>query len=444
MLASQSSAKKLFCVASSLLALLLFASLGAGAQTESTIFTFETSGAYAPNTGLASDSAGNLYGVAGGGVNQHGVVYELTPVSGGWQETILYTFTGGSDGGSPTSTPLLDAAGNIYGAAAAGGTVSQVCGVGCGVIYKLSPTSGGAWEESVLYAFSGKTDGAGPGGNLVFDKAGNLYGSDAGGGNLSSVSCQNTSGCGVIFKLTPADSGPWSFTLLHTFTGYQDGVGPAQLIFDKTGNLFGSAAGAWGGYEGPSEPGLVFRLIPTPSGPWKDAVVYAFTGGADGGLPGGMAFDSEGNLYGSGADGGLPTDSCESGYGVSIGCGVVFKLSPNSQNGKWTETVLYSFKGKSDGAQPDGAVIFDNGKLYGTTWGGGVRSGNCGGFGCGVVYGLGQAADGSWIESVAYAFSGTDGVYPVGRLTVDQAGNLYGTTYNGGGSNWGVAFQITP
>jgi hypothetical protein len=226
---------------------------------------------------------------------------------------------------------------------------------------------------------------------------------------------------------------------LHTFSGDWDGVGPAQLSFNAKGMLFGSAAGAWSGFELPNEPGLVFRLTPTASGPWTDTAIYSFTGNTDGGLPSVLTFDRAGNIYGTGADGGI-MDNCWSGY-APMGCGVVFRLSPKS-NGNWTETVLYAFTGASDGSQPAGGLVFDKGSLYGTTWSGGV-DGSSGGF-AGVVFAVTPNAGGIWNETVAHYFTGADGALPRSTLVSDSSGNLYGTTYTGGTIGEGVAFKLTP
>lgn len=401
----------------------------ARAQTENTVYNFGVKGGpYDPYSGVVLDKSGNLYGVTPSGGSGQGVVYKLAPVSGGWQVSVLYTFTGGTDGGSPYTTPVFDANGNLYGTAQIGGSSKA------GVVYELSPTSGGQWQETVLYSFTGKAEGGYPAGNLVFDKAGNLYGSNVGGGNITSLACQNTGGCGAIFELSPAANGKWRFHLLHVFSGNKDGVGPAQLTFDAAGNLFGSAAGAWQGFELPSAPGLVFRLTPTTSGRWKESPVYLFGGGADGGLPSGVIFDKAGNMYGTGADGGL-INNCQGGY-TAIGCGVVFKIS-HATGGGWKETVLYAFTGGSDGSGPDAGVVFDKGNLYGPTLFGGAYK-------YGVIFELSPGSGGVWNETVAYAFNSTEGSLPDSTLVTDGAGNLYGTTIYGGANSAGVAFELTP
>ncbi len=409
----------------------------ASAQAETTIYDFGTTAPNGTYSGFVSDAAGNLYGVSPGGSGSHGAVYELSLVNGAWQATVLYNFTGGTDGATPEATPIFDAAGDLYGTASAGGILNSTnCGSdGCGVVYKLSPTSTGEWQQSVLYSFTGGNDGMVPTlGNLIIDKAGNLYGSNVAGANLTSESCGNTGGCGVIFELSPVAEARYKFKLLHTFSGGWDGVGPAFLSFDSKGALYGSAAGAWGGWELPNSPGLIFKLTPTTSGPWKDSAIYAFTGSTDGGLPSALVFDKAGNMYGAGADGGI-LNNCWSGYGP-MGCGVVFKLTPEA-NGKWKETAIYAFTGGSDGSQPDAGLVIDKGILYGTTWGGGASK-------QGVVFQLSPNADGGWTESVTHSFAGTDGSIPRSTLIVDHAGNLFGTTYYGGTSGYGVAFEITP
>ena len=412
-------------------AVILTLAVSALAQTETTIYNFSTS----PSSGPIRDSAGNLYGVSAYGGDGNGLVYKLSKASGSWQEIILYTFSADNNNGQyPVGPLVLDSAGDLYGTTSWGGPFNA------GVVFKLSPTSQGPWHESVLYAFTGSKDGGSPSsGNLVFDKAGNLYGSNVSGANVVTQNCQNTSGCGVIFKLSPTTQGRWKFSLVHTFTGGFDGVGPAQLIFDDKGTLYGSAAGAWQGFELPSSPGLVFKLTPTTNGPWTDTAIYSFTGGADGGLPSALIFDRAGNIYGTGADGGI-LNNCWSGYGP-MGCGVVFQLSPQS-NGTWKETALYAFTDGSDGGQPGGGLVTDKGNLFGTTWGGGVSSSN-GGDG-GVVFQFSRNSDGSWTETVTHAFVGTDGAGPRSTMIVDNIGNLYGTTVSGGTIGYGVVFEVTP
>jgi uncharacterized repeat protein (TIGR03803 family) len=422
-----------FLLLSLAIILAIIASLAASAhaQTLTTLYNMGDTQPNSPYAGVAADKAGNLYGATLGGDFVEGVVYKLTYVSGEWQASVIYNFTGAADGGHPSTTPIFDAAGNLYGATQTGGILgTPTCGsLGCGVVYKLSPVSGGGWQESVLYSFTGGADGEVGGGNLIFDKAGNLYGSNSAGADLNN-GCSNTEGCGVIFRLGPTSEGSWKFDLLHTFDG--NGVGPAPLIFDAAGHLYGSAAGEWGGFEAPSGPGLVFQLTNVAGKGWMYAPVYQFQGLEDGGLPSALIMDKEGNFYGTGAIGGI-LDDCYSGIGPE-GCGVVFKISPVS-GGKWKDTPLYAFTGGAGGS-PSSGVVFDKGKLYGTSWTGGT----C----CGLIFALAPAAGGEWTETVPFTFDGTDGQSPFAPLLVGKDGNLYGTTLSGGANLGGTVFELTP
>lgn len=410
-------------------AITLTLAISVKAQTETVIYDMGTKAPDLPWSGLVFDTAGNLYGVA------NGVVYTLAPVSGGWQESVIYTFSGGTDGGDPLFTPIFDGAGNLYGTTSTGGSL------GCGVVYKLSPTSGGVWKETVLYSFAGGKDGCNPGlGNLVSDAAGNLYGSNAAGGNVTTQSCQNTSGCGVIFELSPTAEGKWKFNLLHTFSGGNDGVGPASLSFDSAGTLYGAAGGAWGGFTAPSGPGLVFKLTPSSGGAWKESVVHAFTGRADGAYPSRLIFDTAGNIYGTGAAGGRVNDCSSAGY--NIGCGVVFELSPTS-SGHWKESVLYGFSGRADGSAPEAGLVLDAaGNLYGTTWGGGAQT--CP-FGCGTIFKVTPQSGGGWKQTTVHTFQGSDGQAPRSQLIPGSSGKFYGTTEQGGTAGGdGTVFEFIP
>jgi uncharacterized repeat protein (TIGR03803 family) len=332
-------------------------------------FTFGKDGTE-PLAGLIFDSAGNLYGTtySGGRGNcsgRCGVVFELTPTSGGkWQETVLYAFSGGAYGASPTGGLIFDAAGNLYGTTGSGGNR------GFGVIFELMPISKGKWKEKVLYAFTGGKDGGQPGASLIFDAAGNLYGTASNGGGGS---CEG--GCGVVFNLVLGD-GKWREKVLHEFTGLNDGGYPnSALIFDPAGNLYGTTN--MGGNRGDCQGfgcGVVFRLTPMSNGRWKATVLHTFSGGNDGAAPGtDLTFDAAGNLYGTAYDGGI--GNC------AYGCGLAFKLTL-TPNGKWKETVLHSFTGGNDGGNPASGLILDaKGNLYGSAYDGGAD-------GWGVVFEL--------------------------------------------------------
>ncbi|MGA3212722.1 MAG: choice-of-anchor tandem repeat GloVer-containing protein, partial [Terriglobales bacterium] len=348
-----------------------------------------------------------------------GVIFELTPSTGGaWTETVLYTFTGGADGSNPQAGLVFDSAGNLYGTTYDGGAF------GFGTVFELSPATGGTWTLTTLYTFTDGDDGAYSYATPVFDTSGNLYGTASGGG---------ASGAGVVFQLTPTSVAPWTENVLYAFTGGSDGGQPeTNVIFDSKGNLYGTASSG-----GSSLDGVVFELTPASSAPWTESVLYSFSGGADGSVPyGNVSFDTSGNLYGTTYYGGNP-DCNESG------CGVVYELTPTTSV-PWTESVLYTFDDTSDGGFPDAGVTFDaSGNLYSTASQGGTSSA-CDGACFGVVFKLTPASSSPWTESVLYTFTnGTDGNNPLAGVIFDSAGNLYGTTQAGGSGDNGVVFELS-
>jgi uncharacterized repeat protein (TIGR03803 family) len=336
-----------------------------------------------PHGGLIFDQVGNLYGTTSiGGGRDSGIVFKLTRNSyGGWTKNVLYDF-GNDTVGSPAAGLTLDAAGNLYGTASGGG-----CGSceNAGGVFKLTPKSDGTWEESVLHRFCSLKncpDGANPEASLIFDAAGNLYSTAWRGGNSG---CGGF-GCGLAFKLTPKSDGTWVENVLHRFCSLKNG-----------------------------------------------------TKCLDGANPGGgtLIFDALGNFYGTTSDGG---DSSCNGYGY--GCGVVFKLTPTAK-GAWKEKVLRSFAGK-DGISPWAGLIFDqSGNLYGTTVLGGDRS-LCDGLGCGTVFKLSPNSKGGWNETVLHTFFDHPGANPIAGLIFDAMGNLYGTTLGRIPASRGSVFEITP
>jgi uncharacterized repeat protein (TIGR03803 family) len=264
-----------------------------------------------PEGNLVLDSAGNLYGTTTGAGSFGivcrpfgcGVAYELSPSGSGWKETVLYTFTGGSDGWQPLSlTP--DANGNFLGVAQGGGTFNSICYVGCGTLFKLTPGTGG-WSLSVIYSFSGGSDGAYPIARLILDRQGNLFGTAGHGG---SAQCQG--GCGTVFELSPNGSG-WNFSDVYSFSG-PDGRYPVGILFDATGNLFGAAAA---GGKPSCDCGVLFELVPG-SGNWTETVLYAFDGTTDGIEPNPVILDGAGNLFGTAL------------FGGSHKFGTIFKFTP--------------------------------------------------------------------------------------------------------------------
>jgi uncharacterized repeat protein (TIGR03803 family) len=373
-----------------------------------------------PYAGLISDAKGNLYGTAmQGGTSNHGAVFQLVPgANDTWNEAVLYSFNG-TDGTTPFAALVFDGAGNLYGATQGGGAY------GYGTVFQLAPGVGGTWTETVLHSFNNNgQDGYYPYSNLIFDAAGNLYGTTSSGG--SSV-CGG--GCGTVFELTPAGNGTWAETLVHSFAG-SDGEGPSGLTFDGSGNLYATtAAGGTSNGCGGFGCGNVFELTPGTNGTWTETVLYNFTGGSHGGNPiGGVIFDASGNLYGQ-----------NNPY--------VFRLA-RSANGTWTEKVLYRVAGSP------GGLIFDAaGNLYGMDTMGGKP--NCKGHGCGTIFELAPGESGKWKEKVLHSFNydnkGKSGYWPYSGLIFDAAGNLYGTTLYGGsyhycasGLGCGTAFQLMP
>ena len=324
-----------------------------------------------PYGGLISDGAGNLYGTTkfGGGcpisASGCGVVFELvySSTENNYSEKVLYTFTGGSDGGSPTAALILDTAGNLYGTAEFGGTgaCSSVAS-GCGVVFELV-YSGGSYSEKVLHSFTGGSDGGLPVASLVLDSSGNLYGTTPCGGN--SLCAGGSGGNGVVFELVKASG--YKESVLHTFTGGSNGSVPtAPVILDSSGNLYGTTE--FGGDAGACSGtgcGVVFELLKAAG--YEETVLHTFTGGGtDGGLPvSPVVADASGNLYGTTTAGG------------SEGDGVVFEIVKSSGHFE----VLHSFAGTTagDGAEPTAGLALDSsGNLYGTTYAGRDQRGGCG------------------------------------------------------------------
>ena len=298
-------------------------------------------------------------------------------------------------------------------------------------------------SEKAIHTFTGGKDGAIGGIQLVSDSAGNLYGTAFSGGNKS-TSCEpytGVPGCGVVFKLTRDAHGDSKETVLHTFTGGEDGAIPAGgVILDSAGNLYGTTL--FGGNEKLANCllenvpgcGVVFKLTRYAHGDWKETVLHTFTGGKDGREPwAGLTFDQAGNLYGTATRGGDTHCKGRTPYG----CGVAFRLTPTA-DGPWTESVIHTFETTGTGGYlPYGGLTFDSGgNLYGTTYLGGDNSVSCFGApdnGCGVVYELTPRAHGPWKETVLHAFTGgTDGGIPLFYVTLDSGGNVYGTTIYGG------------
>ncbi|HXM22471.1 MAG TPA: choice-of-anchor tandem repeat GloVer-containing protein [Terriglobales bacterium] len=390
-----------------LLVLPLIAIPSARAQTFTVVhkFTGGQDGAEPPAP-VFRDTTG-IYGVTEyGGSFNYGTVFRMDAAG---KETVLHSFLGG-EGLWPVGGLIRDAAGNLYGTTLDGGTPEGgACAHGCGTVFQRDKTG----KQTVLYAFTGGTDGGQPNAALIRDAAGNLYGTTQFGGDTS---CYVGLGCGVVFKLDKAGNE----TVLYRFTDGTDGKIPEGVVRDAAGNLYGTT------YDGGTFfHGAVFKLDKNG----KLTVLYSFTGGADSGDPKGpLIRDRSGNLYAT-------------TYGVgSQGYGVVFKLDTGGKL-----TVLYSFTGGSDGEYPSSLVLDSSGNLYGTALGGGDGTG-CYYGGCGTVF----KVDSEGKQTVLHSFKGNDGELPIG-LIMDGAGNLYGTTLGGGkGSKCsyyhgcGTVFKLTP
>ena len=396
------------------------------AQQETLLYSFGNS--YSPagsGTGVVAgfviDSHGNLYGTNPyGGKYGLGDVYELANRNGTWKEKVLYSFDyGNTQHFFPLqfSSLIFDAAGNLYGTMFNGGPYD------CGAVFETSLEGNGEWTTRALHNFNDNgNDGCLPMGSVTFDSAGNLYGTTQAGGIY---------GGGTVFELTPNSDGSWNEKILHHFGYGKDGLNPqGSVVFDAAGNLYSTTF--YGGGRDPGN-GTVFELSPTASGRWTEKLLYDFNvsvTGVNGSFPtAGVIFDAAGNLYGT-------TESGGSGNGR----GTVFELTPTA-SGPWTETVLHTFN-VGDGWNLNNNLVFDNsGNLYGTTSQGGLATDPAG-----TVFELLPAGDGVWTENILYSFSaaGDEGDDPSCALIFDAAGNLYGTTSAGGSGGGGTAFEIAP
>jgi uncharacterized repeat protein (TIGR03803 family) len=406
--------------------------LTASAQTENVIYRFPASGASVagPQGGLIADSAGNLYGVtANGGTFGSGCIFRLVPPSsagGRWTKTTLYSFTGGTDGSAPGGRLIFDGKGNLYGVTYYGGAFQNPVGV----VYELMPPTASrkSWTESVIHSFqsNGSTDGAFPVDDLSFDQAGNLYGVTSGGGQASG---------GTVFQLTPPTmlGAAWTENVLYSFlsSGSSDGYSPTGgVLLGPGGVLYGTT-----GYDGMTGCGTVYELSSLGKS-WTESILYNFQGYPDGCRPEALTAGKNGTFVGT------------TGFGGAANQGMVFEMTPPTDQSGWTISAVYSF---SEGVQtsPSGGVIVDSsGNLYGGTYGGAdlnCRAPN----GCGSAYKLSPPAisSGSWTFGILYVFTGgLDGADPNGRLLLTR-GELFGETVFGGtstGGGYGTVFRVTP
>ena len=399
-----------------LLVLTYVAAPAAQAQTYTVLHNFTGHGDGAtPYAALTMDGGGNLYGTApyGGDLTNCeggcGVVFKLAREGSGWVLSTLYTFQGGSDGEIPYSGITIGSDGSLYGTTELGGAGCN--GVGCGTVYNLRPPATACksvscpWTKTVLHEFTG-ADGNEPlYGNLIFDQAGNLYGTTEAGGAHD---------LGTVYELSPSNGG-WTESVLWSFTGGDDGNQPTSgVIFDSAGNLYGTTV-----FGGTYQAGNVYELSPSGSG-WTEKTLYNLEGASDGyEMPGGVAMDQQGNLYGTAR------------FGGTGGGGTAFQLAPS--DGGWTFTLMQAFSGIA--GPVDTPTLDAAGNVYVTST---FTGGN------GGVFKL-TPSSGGWNSVTLHSFNGQDGSAPVGSVILDGKGNVYGTTANGGSDgNHGVAFQIKP
>jgi uncharacterized repeat protein (TIGR03803 family) len=376
----------------------------ASAQTFNVIFSFNDNAVGSqPNAGVTLDKNGNIYGTNYFYGIGYGTVYKLTLRNGVWMPSVLYTFLGGNDGANPASRVVFGPDGALYGTTSQGGGDGCFSGKGCGTVFRLAPpanackTSLCPWTETVLYRFTNGADGAIPEyGDLIFDSAGNIYGTTSG---------SNTS-LGSVFELTKS-GGTWTETTLHTFSGGSDGQFPlGGVVLDKLGNLYGTTETT------------VFELSPSDGG-WTETIIRGFDGLGEGFVSeAGVVFDSAGNLYG---------DTNVEGPG---GIGSIFEMTP--AGGSWNLQVI-----EDNGELVGTDLSFDPaGNLYGVRISGRGDDGEA--FKMSLV-------DGSWTYTLLHTFSGGDqGDTPYEGMVMDANGNLWGTSSAGGKHNYGIVYEITP
>jgi uncharacterized repeat protein (TIGR03803 family) len=404
-------------LALTLVALVCAVTLRAPSQTYTVLHSFAGAEDGAnPVAGLTLDSAGNLYGdTSAGGRRGYGTIFQLARSLSGWRFSLLYTFLGlsnrSNDGAVPYARLAFGPDGALYGTTHSGGD-GEGCRQlhGCGTVFRVKPWPGqipGPWQETVLHQF-GTDDGSNPDrGDVVFDAAGNLYGTTRNGG---------ASGEGTVFDLSRTGDS-WTESVLHSFAGAPDGSAPlCGPAFDRSGNLYGTTIAGGNGW------GTVYRLSNSAGG-WTENILHTFQDGIDGVLPStGIVFDREGNLYGATQTGG------------SGGGGTLFELT-GSSDGAWSLNAIYDFDGLNLGGAFHTLLMDNVSRFYGTTSTGGANQ-------WGAVFKLTRSDDGWTYWSLHDFTGGEDGGTPYGDLVLDAHGNLYGTTYAGGGNGNGVVFQI--
>jgi len=398
-----------------LCALTMIATRPAQAQTFSVLhyFTGGSDGGN-PTSGLTVGGAGTLYGTAAEGQGQFGAAFKLTQRASGWTLDPLHEFTGGSDGAYPQSGMVIGPNGALYGTTNAGA-------FGVGTVYELRPPSTACktaicyWNETTLHGFTGNTgDGGFPGyGNVTFDRAGNMYGT---------TTLNGTSDCGVVWQLAPSGGG-WTESVLYNFTGGMDGCNPESgVTFDAAGNLYGvtSCILLCNG------TGTIYQLVPS-SGGWAENTLVVLNGTTGTHPFGTLITDDSGNFYGSATEDG------------PNGGGTVFELSPS--NGGWTFSLVYAFSLCNPIA---GVTLGPDGNLYGVCEAGGANAG-------GWVFQMPRTCNQTCTPTDLHDFNATEGANPEGPVVFDASGNLYGTTFEGGIGDCiggmhgcGVVWELTP
>lgn len=393
------------------IATLFVTTVGSGAaeaQNFNVIYTFQgfIDGAQ-PYSGLTIKS-GALYGTthSGNEGTNWGDVFQLRQHNSSWIFNVLHLFDGELE-----ARPVFGPDGTLYGTSP--NNISQQI---YGYIYNLRPPVSATcsaircpWDLNFPYSFAGGADGDSPRfGALVFDHAGNMYGTTAVGG----------SGNGVVFEVSGSFGSGWTERAIYTFSGPDGAMPSSGVILDSAGNLYGTTTDG-----GQFNTGTVYELSPNGSG-WSEKVLYSFQNGSDGSYPSaGLVLDAAGNLYGATTNGG------------SGGAGTAFELSPNGNN--WNFSLLSSFSGGAY-CGPWGDLTFDSaGNLYGTTF--------CGGsLGFGSVFKLSNSGNGWTYTSMHDFTNGNDGSKPYCNVAFDAAGNMYGSASHGGAQSSGTIWQITP
>jgi uncharacterized repeat protein (TIGR03803 family) len=377
----------------------------AHAQTYSVIWNFTGGGDGSTPYAGVTIRGGHLFGTTYyGGPFDRGAIYELMPVGSIWSFSPVLLFSNG--GANPQARVVFGPDGRLYGTTYTGGSNNF------GTLFYATPplsickTANCSWKEHTIHSFTGSPDGNSPFyGDLVWDQQGNIFGTTESGG---------ASNQGAVYELKPSGNS-WTEEIIHSFSGTEYNA-YSGVILDSNGDLFGTIA------SGGIYYGAVYELKYT-NGSWVETPIYTFQNGSDGAFPvGGLVMDKAGNLYGSTTGGG------------SGGGGTIFELSPAGDS--WTFQVLYNLQG--DGAGPYASLTMDDaGNLYGTTYADGAN-------GKGNIFKLTKTGNG-WAYSSLHDFSaGSDGRYPIGAVTVDSDGTLYGTAALGGSQANGIVWMIQP